>query len=48
MLFSQNHFLKIFFQDKVDREERIVEGHFLSPFVHQVPGVMPKEVEVAR
>uniref|UniRef100_A0A0B6ZRB6 Uncharacterized protein n=2 Tax=Arion vulgaris TaxID=1028688 RepID=A0A0B6ZRB6_9EUPU len=36
----------------IDKEYRdgecvILEGHFTSPFIHQLPGIMPKEVETA-
>ena len=27
---------------------RILEGHFLSPVNEHCPGIMPKEVEIAR
>ena len=27
---------------------RYIDGHFLSPFTKHLPGVMPKEVEIAR
>ncbi|KAI8798026.1 protein ABHD18 isoform X2 [Biomphalaria glabrata] len=30
-----------------DNGARILEGHFTSPFVHHLPGIMPKEVETA-
>ncbi|CAL1537894.1 unnamed protein product [Lymnaea stagnalis] len=30
-----------------DGDCRILEGHFTSPFVHHLPGIMPKEVEKA-
>ncbi|XP_035824379.1 protein ABHD18 isoform X2 [Aplysia californica] len=30
-----------------DGDCRVLEGHFLSPFVHHLPGIMPKEVETA-
>lgn len=30
-----------------DGDCRILEGHFTSPFVHHLPGIMPKEVETA-
>ncbi|XP_025084839.1 LOW QUALITY PROTEIN: protein ABHD18-like [Pomacea canaliculata] len=31
-----------------DGDCRILVGHFLSPFTHHMPGIMPKEVETAR
>ncbi|ELU04328.1 hypothetical protein CAPTEDRAFT_223901 [Capitella teleta] len=35
-------------KDEAQSEIRILHGHFKSPFVDQLPGIMPKEVETAK
>ena len=35
-------------QEVTQKECRILEGHFRSPFADLLPGIMPKEVEVAK
>lgn len=35
-------------QEEVFSDCHIIHGHFLSPFVHHLPGIMPKEVQTAR
>jgi len=35
-------------QDEVQKECRIIEGHFVSPFSKHLPGIMPPETEIAR
>jgi hypothetical protein len=34
--------------DETQKECRIIEGHFISPFTKHLPGIMPKEIEMAR
>lgn len=35
-------------KDEIQKECRILEGHFISPFTEHLPGIMPKETEMAR
>lgn len=36
------------FQEKIFKNYKIIEGHFRSPFVDHMPGIMPKETEIAK
>jgi len=35
-------------RDEVQKECRVIEGHFVSPFTKHLPGIMPKETEIAK
>lgn len=35
-------------RDETQKDCRILEGHFVSPFIKHLPGIMPKETEIAR
>ena len=39
----------IFYLKRTDGgDHHILDGHFTSPFVHHLPGIMPPEVQTAR
>ena len=35
-------------QEEISGDCRLIEGHFVSPITKYLPGIMPKEVEIAR
>lgn len=44
----KNQMISFMSQESLDGDMRVLEGHFLSPLNEHCPGVMPKEVEIAR
>jgi len=37
----------IYFKEEKSSDYTLMHGHFVSPFVHHLPGILPKEAELA-